>query len=131
MMADIYSQAQEVVVWIPVAQEDQAAVSKFASYVEGWMNKRSMQSSLPDGAIIPDWWVDHEMIEHDQALQVILRSSFWERLWIIQELGLARRKTIQFGASCCSGKPLQRWLKLTKDYSTPGLHGLPGPRKNL
>jgi hypothetical protein len=76
LMNQIYSQAQEVLIWLgPGSPNTDDAMSTLRYHKPGNLLKRN------------DLW----------TLLPLFRLEYWNRMWIVQEVGLARRLTIHCG----------------------------------
>lgn len=119
-MGDLYAQAEEVLVWLgPGTAEsdfifdmcsDPAATSSTAESKPGEEKRRieDLNFNEPDG----------------EALDLVYQRSYWTRLWIIQELFLARKIVLFCGSKSTTWsvfKRLPRWNKA--DFVSGGFTG--------
>lgn len=96
-MKHIYLQAREVLVWLGEEEEldeiafallkrFQVCFDEHGFFEFGVDNKRDVQRGLPPSDA-PDWW----------ALARLYRKSYFERVWVIQEVVRARKARIFCG----------------------------------
>jgi hypothetical protein len=146
MMADIYKNASSVTVWLgdQNAKEARAAMS-FLKALEDrgtdlspflWggrgVNLRTTLNDLHRRAITKEHPGDRILKERGKtdlgiavwlAMNTLLSNAYWSRLWIVQEILLARRITVQW----CDMKVKWAALKTFVEY-VPGWKGVaPGP----
>lgn len=100
MMSKIYSNAERVIAWLGVS--DHYTESGFELLHK--IQKRRQRSS-------PNWWVkqkDYLTRPHAQkALRSLLRRPYFSRLWVIQEVLLAKRVFVWCGQDEVSWQDLE------------------------
>ncbi|ORX92548.1 heterokaryon incompatibility protein-domain-containing protein [Clohesyomyces aquaticus] len=93
MMGEIYSQAEEVAVWLGLsADHSPLAMQSFSS-------RRTREEWNP---------------EEGQAMLSLFHRTYWKRVWIVQEFVLAQRLTIYCGTSNVSGRDLVSVVRTTE-----------------
>jgi hypothetical protein len=96
MMSQIYFRASTVVIWLG---------KKYLKYQEQLSELKSCQPSAPLSADL-DLVSEHNtkqeasrLVDHQERemVQELILDGYWNRLWIIQEIGQARKKQVCFG----------------------------------
>ncbi|EON69364.1 hypothetical protein W97_08624 [Coniosporium apollinis CBS 100218] len=125
LMRHIYESAQEVIVWLgPGDVRDVAiAVDYMRSFEEAskWRvynpHKNSFFGHPRTKAAVP-------IFSHD-----IMDRPWWSRIWVIQEVVVSRKTTLQIGDSCFSWSSListMKYLAATMEGRIRALQGSPG-----
>ena len=92
MMGDIYEQAEHVYVWlgnVNISLEKDSLLSLSSTL------HRHESSPAPQG----NWWLDYtgeERVKIREIVEKIGRADYWNRVWVIQEIWLAKKITILF-----------------------------------
>jgi hypothetical protein len=86
MMSDIYGMAGSVVVYLGDATEDTSEAIRVLQY---FLDPNGMTEEPP--------WMHLKLSEVENVLQDILRRSWFERVWTVQEATLARHTTLVCG----------------------------------
>ena len=88
LMKDIYSEAESVSIWLGPVEEGSLCIEamEFLRDLETWPNGKAF-TTLSYG----DLGVEH------QTIIDLCQNKYWERMWIFQEVVLARVATICFG----------------------------------
>ena len=122
-MADIYSQATEVIVWLGPAEDG----SNEAMALMKLLRDEAPAGVLfaPGGAPLVAEDTSVDPITPWTALEKLFAREYWRRTWIIQEITLARQVTIRCGDAsvdwqslCGTMQVRHRWLK-TRDLLPP------------
>lgn len=121
MMADIYKKANYVYVWLGASNPRTEAVmtaikSNFRLYHLGRQKPDKRRKKGPDLATVHDERVQEPLAL--PALQHFFSNPYWLRLWIVQEIMLARYIRVMCGGTILSWEELQR-------FCTSGLKNLP------
>lgn len=80
-MADIYSQAACVLVWLGTATQQSRTAMAHLRKLKGMLYDKR-KPSVSQMARSPNKWA---------ALLGLLQNSYWSRVWIVQEIGLANK----------------------------------------
>lgn len=102
-MADIYGRAARVVVWLGTAYEQSDDAMR--ALLRPQCHKRSLETSP---------WI--------MALLALCSRLYWHRLWVLQELKLAKRKDLMCGSMVIPWQHFERIMVLIDggfDESTP------------
>jgi hypothetical protein len=112
MMRAIYSSAKIVLVWLGTADggSDLAMdfMHQFASYDDEEAHDRQARLS----AFLSDSSFDQVI----SGVDALFRRSYWGRIWIIQEVVLARDLSIMCGPKTLEWDVLQNFLTESEDY---------------
>lgn len=89
LMKDIYTQAAKVLAWLGVSDDENAEFAAInfirnTNYIE-YQLSTDLQSRLPS-------------IEAQQGYLIICSRPYWKRIWIVQEILLARLVEIRIGS---------------------------------
>ncbi|KAL5116173.1 hypothetical protein ACEQ8H_005950 [Pleosporales sp. CAS-2024a] len=108
LMGDVYRRAEEVLAWIvyepePDSESDVDDVKEEHVLAGGVEYQRDMIASMT----------------REQLERAILGNSYWSRLWIVQEVLLAKRLTIRMGSAEAE------WLNLIPEKTAMGHRGPP------
>lgn len=83
-MVAVYGQAQEVLIWLgPESRDTSIAVQAFQAYAAGEPERTAAVRA-----------------RHSKPWRVVMKligNPYWNRIWIIQKIGDARKKTIYCG----------------------------------
>jgi hypothetical protein len=107
LMADIYCNANVVIVWLQSAGEnaDVSRAFKFihaaATYKNDYRHSVARYSKAHP----------HDHSRNWRSVQSLCKLRYWKRKWIIQELVLARTAVLQVGNSTCSMNDLQTFCR--------------------
>jgi hypothetical protein len=121
MMADIYKKANYVYVWLGASNPRTEAVmtaikSNFRLYHLARQRPDKGRKKGPDFAPVQDERVQEPLAS--PGLQHFFSNPYWLRLWIVQEIMLARYIRVLCGETILSWEELQR-------FCTSGLKNLP------
>jgi len=99
LMRKIYEQAGQIVVWLGPEEDDSALALDWLQMISDdvevdWLNNTM---SSPWGADDCFWFVKGEREREGLALLALLRRVWFERLWIRQEVFMARRAVVRCG----------------------------------
>jgi hypothetical protein len=94
MMARIFNQAKEVVVWLGASNE--------AGFV------RAVELMLEDS--------EDEEFDWSTLLAVVFDRDYWSRLWLLQEFVLARKLLVLCGSTCYEEDVLKDIWRVSKRY---------------
>ncbi|OQV02589.1 hypothetical protein CLAIMM_07756 [Cladophialophora immunda] len=102
MMGQIFSCAEQVLIWLGEEQEQTCLAYELLEDIACDMLRVHREVGLPKDQEEKRWRVLHRGFtapDHPEwvALRRLLDSSWFSRLWIVQEIMLARRATIQCG----------------------------------
>lgn len=111
-MADIYSNASRVIVWLgPKSHDSDMAmdrIEEISSHIEVDFERYNMRS-IDDEVDWADREVPPPFEEHDfLALSSFLNREWFERLWIVQEVHLARKVIVYCGERELSWSSLRK-----------------------
>jgi hypothetical protein len=110
MMSFIYTRALKVVAWLGV-KNYQNKHSLFQSMASDWKagQVREFASSLAPGTSI------HYSLEPDEGTFArIAESSYWTRLWVVQEFCLPRILVFIYGSKLWANENLQQ-VRITEE----------------
>lgn len=96
-MGKIYGQATRVIVWLGLSDANSQLAFQVLSDIKHWGPLLKPPVDLPAEAIVN---------ANLTALLSVCRRGYWNRLWIIQEVLMARNLVLQCGKSSCT------WLRL-------------------
>lgn len=108
MMGEIFSKAQEVIAWIGTTADSSDEMMKRIGDIERRATTSEAQvdniwrSSLSDGSDVSSGVFDFIFL---------MQRPYWSRLWIIQELALAKHVQIYCGTAQCSGSAFENVLR--------------------
>lgn len=89
MMRHIYQNASNVLVWLGESDKDSETALEFLREVESRADKTSfIRRSIGHKNYIDAW----------RALRTLLAKPYWERIWIIQEIAVAKALVVQCGS---------------------------------
>jgi heterokaryon incompatibility protein (HET) len=92
-MGDIYSKADIVIMWLGEDEDDgDAALVFLENFQEQLMSPGGIGSLMMSDADFDDAWI---------AVGKLFKRPYWGRLWIIQEVLLARNPVVCCGAASC------------------------------
>jgi hypothetical protein len=94
MMGDIFERAEHVYVWL-----GNVNISLEKNSLLSLLSTLHQHESSP--ASLKNWWLDYtgeERVKIREILEKIGRADYWNRVWVIQELWLAKKITILFDA---------------------------------
>jgi hypothetical protein len=105
-MRDIYSHAMTVLIWLGPKTESSGIAME-------WIEELSLRKQKSLGlqeqlSGFPTAQITNRQTQRWQALSELCRREYWRRVWIVQEVILARRIIIHCGGSKA------RWLGFTK-----------------
>jgi Heterokaryon incompatibility protein (HET) len=83
-MADIYSKAKNVCIWLGDGEE---ACNMAMDFIPDIINLSELDRIVADPLMLSKWF----------AFADLLKSRWFSRRWVIQELGLARKATVHYG----------------------------------
>ncbi|KAM0341670.1 hypothetical protein ACHAPU_009916 [Fusarium lateritium] len=96
MMHHIYLRAQTVVVWLGKKYDAyQATIPKLEQLSHGKPPGGGVQSETPSHPPLPDFAPTQE----GKLAEELHRDPYWDRLWIIQEIGQAQKIKVCFGSA--------------------------------
>ncbi|EME44369.1 hypothetical protein DOTSEDRAFT_72012 [Dothistroma septosporum NZE10] len=98
LMSSIYSTAEQVMVWLGPAYGD----SNLALQT---LSRWASAENVPDAEICKIWWKPH-----GAALRRLCERTYWSRLWILQELVLAKDVLLICGSRRAPGSALSEFL---------------------
>ncbi|KAH6614475.1 heterokaryon incompatibility protein-domain-containing protein [Chaetomium sp. MPI-SDFR-AT-0129] len=103
-MADIYSRAHQVIAWIGLETEDSREAFEFlrGAFAFSPHNRRSLMHH-------PGW----------KAVGKLCQRGYWRRVWIVQEICLARRLIVKCGASQIPWKYVSELRMARKQHIWP------------
>jgi hypothetical protein len=126
LMADIYSKASRVLVWLGPAYEDSdaAMVALLDVHTFGWL-----QEYLPRLLGLPTWYIlngpEFAQIRYQMPLILAMRSlcsrEYWHRLWCLQELKLSGDKDIMCGSKVVAWAQFKNWFASEQHLRVPGV----------
>ena len=134
-MGAIYRHARQVVVWL--GPETNTSLRAFGTLdlIVSILRKKSWES-LPYDPKTPSWIdqdqvkVDHQMsiyrsfFENFQwelgmeAIEKLFRRPWWQRVWVIQEIALAKDATLYCGRHCAKWDAFDEFLQMVNKIST-------------
>ena len=110
MMRDIFSEAAQVIVWLGIPEEEShLGMETMASLVEAYNDYRSPEKDDTGNAtahydkllvILKDFLSRNHESKGDltKSIRHIFQMPWWDRVWIIQEVAVARRAWVLFGS---------------------------------
>ncbi|KAK4102524.1 HET-domain-containing protein [Parathielavia hyrcaniae] len=106
LMADVYSQAHQVIAWIGLETEDSKTAFKFLqdAFISSPRNRQSIKDD-------PGW----------QGVDTLCQRPYWKRVWIVQEICLAQRLTVKCGLAQIPWKYLSV-LRVARKHIWPQYH---------
>lgn len=121
-MGDIYHQASEAVIWLGAAEKGSADVMDFILAVQTRnLEKSRDQSCNVDINFCSPFIAPSTVCRTFDlasvpviALRLLFRKAYWSRVWIIQEIMLARRLLLKYGDRIIRWEDLQEfkvWCK--------------------
>lgn len=108
-MADVFRLAERVVVWIGPEADDSAYAMQLLTDLDSnievdWLRKTMRASST--GNPEPQWADTSEILPYEEremsALATLLDRSWFERLWVCQEIRLAKSAILMYGQDVIS-----------------------------
>ncbi|CZR69320.1 uncharacterized protein PAC_19220 [Phialocephala subalpina] len=102
-MSQIYLAATRVVVWLGVEGEDSTRTLRFIAFVGQYREKYGRD---------PDIVNDYDIGSILEGFRRLCQRMYWKRLWIVQEVVLARKVWIQCGMERISWDDLDSFLFL-------------------
>lgn len=113
-MKDIYSKAERVVAWLGPAADD-------SDLLMFWLKQMSAVDT--SAKALRDFVAYHNTPECMETIPIAFdkfcRRKYWTRLWIIQELGVARSLTLNCGsASLTCEEWYDSWLQIESSRET-------------
>ncbi|KAK0627771.1 heterokaryon incompatibility protein-domain-containing protein, partial [Immersiella caudata] len=130
MMADIYANANRVVVWLGEASADSdIAFDALKGAARGKFMKLDEEEDLED----VQKKAPGESLEERRAVFAVLERPWFQRIWVVQEVGVARRILMKCGSSELEGFVFCSGLSaMNLPYDThPDLQALILPITNL
>ena len=112
IMSDIYRRASYVYVWLGTSDaETEAVMQKLKISFRGYHKNRSMMATSSKRRKLLPEPSDLEEIEPPSSTQLkhFFSSPYWRRLWIVQEIMLARYIRVICGETLLSWEELQRF----------------------
>ncbi|PMD35018.1 HET-domain-containing protein [Hyaloscypha variabilis F] len=123
-MGNIYHEASEVIIWLGCAQRGSAEAMDFILGVKARNIERFNNFSWADKVDFGSPFLSLSLSTLGQAfdlssapvvaLRVLFRKPYWSRVWIIQEIMLARRIRLKYGNRVITWEHLQEfkvWCK--------------------
>ena len=110
LMGDIYSKADIVIMWLGEGEDDgDAALVFLENFQEQLMSPGGIGSLMMSDDDFDDAWI---------AVGKLFKRPYWGRLWIIQEVLLARNPVVCCGAASCSWDFIQLILLMLNERAT-------------
>lgn len=106
MMSDIYTAADLVVVWLGLAADDSNTAVDFIANPKANWNREGWDLISPIGQAIRM----NNTIE--KAVVALLERRYWRRMWIVQELCLAREILVLCGTRALAWHHLSSFVEL-------------------
>lgn len=113
-MARIYSTSWRVLIWLGTEDKDSNLALRFMSFVGAEWMKGNCRSERHHRY--------HDNRRELEAIRNLCRRSYWQRLWIIQEVLVARNAIVQ------CGHEVLKWEDFTKFKDHFTFSGLKTPR---
>lgn len=112
-MARIYSSASRVVIWLGEASSDSLKAMESMRYIATQVESTVDGFLCPSPGCMYQWWNRNNPIDCDQrawaAMATMLQRPWFFRVWVLQEVFLANKKTI---AQC--GCHIMPWYSMRK-----------------
>ena len=112
-MSEIYSQAQEVLIWLGDEGGNSNLAMKSIRKISELLSGKT--EILKERALIADYRSHRAAWT---AIGKLCRRDYWQRMWIIQEVQLARKLYIYCGCISASWNALKDTLDLANTYLT-------------
>lgn len=136
MMREIYSGAKLVIAWLGSASEDSDLVMEIlGTSFEAWMEAggEGNQNITDQPSISPAsrqsirtdalYWATKRVTQREAlAISNFLKRSWWSRIWVVQEVLLAKRVIFKCGDAEVPGEHMRRWEQraiILSCFSTP------------
>ncbi|RDI78815.1 hypothetical protein Vi05172_g11237 [Venturia inaequalis] len=150
LMSDIYSQAQLVVVWLGPEAENSGLAMRYIEKVSNSMRsyastkrdthtnditnlseapqslpKRQYPSHFADSKLASEWRLDKTLCD---AISALCDRAYWSRLWVLQEIVLARNILVLCGPETCKWKAFEVLADVEEREKLPDIFDLPAIR---
>ncbi|KAM0186541.1 hypothetical protein ACHAPI_011620 [Fusarium lateritium] len=108
-MAQIYRNAEEVLIWLGPSNEEIGDLLEFVNYVDEQAidiltPRRSAHWTSHCHNIMRDQYKDAKTPRNINALQQLLSRRWFSRIWVLQEVAMARSARIICGSSTCPAR---------------------------
>lgn len=108
IMGKIYKGAEKVIVWLGLAKDDSDFAMEMIKSLHDFFNKESVDQDLN--------LVDSFQIIQYRPLLALCQRSYWRRVWILQEIYLARNFVVHCGSKSISNTALNCALAITNRF---------------
>ena len=116
-MANIYRNAAGVLIWLGPAADNSDWLIGFLNDVDG-----ERYSEMSRVAVVAEKLKERALFV--TAMPSLCRRSYWQRIWIIQEITLAKRRTIFCGSKCLAWEKWSAFSSLSAEVRDWHLRGL-------
>ncbi|KAJ9617179.1 hypothetical protein H2200_000900 [Cladophialophora chaetospira] len=121
-MGFVFSGAQQVIGWLATSNTPTLATPGSVQSDPNILGARILADVIAtDQAAYPAWSTEDAVLG---ALTRLVQHEFWERLWIVQELNLAREALLYWQGQVISFHSLRRTLSHLFYPPKPGIHPL-------
>ena len=106
LMREIYSQAEHVSVWFGLeSDESNRAMDLLPLFtLPQHFHEFTFATHSSDGRMLDD----EELSNRLRPLETIIQNPWWERIWVVQEVALARQVSIYYGQRSCEWNDMAR-----------------------
>ena len=127
MMGKIYEQAKTVLVWLGPAADNSDFVFDVCNS-EGQFNFEDIAQSDEENRLYPaDYYPSLNTVEAARSLDAVFLRTYWNRLWIIQEMYVAREVELLCGTRTTTWETFNRlWVAAGAILPENGIIAEPG-----
>lgn len=107
LMRVIYSKAKWVVIWLGLPADDSELVVEYVRTIGVFLDRS-------DSDAFADSW--RQFLKHEanwQAVQALTKRPYWSRLWVVQEVMLAKRMLMCLGQDSLMVNAQESWSDLS------------------